>query len=283
MIHVSSACSRMRRIGEAVAELAGNGFHNIELTGGTAYYDGFEEELLRLRDRYRLSYLVHNYFPPPRTDFVVNLASADSLVRERSLEHLAGAIDFCRRLGIDRFGFHAGFFVDPDVSMLGGTVTGDGIGDRVASVARFCQGVRELRSHAGRDVTLYVENNVCSRENYDRFGGAPPFMGLCFRELSEIAAATGCRILFDVAHLHVSSVTMGLDFPREMQQFMAGTDYLHVSDNNGLRDQNRGLDQNGAILSHLRRYPLGNRTITLEIYTGLDALRRSVERLAALV
>ncbi len=281
VIYVSSTCSRKRRISEAVAELAEGGFRNIELSGGTVYYKGFEEDLLRLRDRYALHYLAHNYFPPPESDFVVNLASADSLVRQRSLEHLAGAIDFCRRLEIGRFGFHAGFFVDPDVAMLGRTMTCDAIGDRDACKARFCEGVRELRSHAGRDVVLYVENNVCSRDNHDRFAGHPPFMGLRFRELREIADATGCRILFDVAHLYVTSVSMGLDFAEEMRRFMR-SDYLHVSDNDGLRDLNRELDKEGTIFSQLRRYPLRGRTITLEISSSPAGLRRSLELLAVL-
>ncbi len=284
MIFVSSACSGKRRIGSAVTELAENGFCNIELSGGTVYYKGYEEELLRLRDRYRLRYLAHNYFPPPRTDFVVNLASTDDRIRQQSLAHLRAAIDLCRRLGIDRFGFHAGFFVDPRVSMLGGTVTLSAENsDRQECKRRFCQGVEELLRHAGGDVTLYIENNVYSRDNHDRFGASPPFMGLRYGELHDAAAATGCHILFDVAHLHVTSGSMGFDFAGEMARFMAATDYIHVSDNDGLRDQNRELAENGAIFSQLRRYSLQERIITLEIYDDVRALRRSVELLTTLM
>ncbi len=282
MIFVSSACSRRQWIREAVAELAGHGFRNIELSGGTGYYDDLEYDLLRLRDRHGLNYLIHNYFPPPKSDFVINLASPDRRLRERSLAHLIGTIDLCRRLGIDRYGIHAGFLVDPDLSMLGGQISGQKIADREDCFQRFVTALRQLVRHGGDEVRVYVENNVCSRTNRDCFGGDVPLMGLRFREMEEIRGATGCGILCDVAHLFVTSCSLGLDFPCELAQFMATADYLHVSDNDGLEDQNRELHEEGIIFSQLKGYPLRDRIITLEIYEGYDALQHSLDLLSGL-
>ena len=71
MIFVSSACLRNKKIKDSVKELADNGFTNIELSGGTEYYDNFEVDLLNLKKDYNLNYQCHNYFPPPKNHFVL--------------------------------------------------------------------------------------------------------------------------------------------------------------------------------------------------------------------
>ncbi len=65
----------MPKIRDSVQELAENGFQNIELSGGTEYYENFERDLIELKGEYNLNYRCHNYFPPPKKPFVLNLAS----------------------------------------------------------------------------------------------------------------------------------------------------------------------------------------------------------------
>jgi hypothetical protein len=92
MIYVSSACSKQKFIGPAVKELADKGFKNIELSGGTRYYDDYEPDLFDLQKKYDLTFLVHNYFPPPKDPFILNLASLDRGIYEKSLHHLKKAL-----------------------------------------------------------------------------------------------------------------------------------------------------------------------------------------------
>ncbi len=66
MIYVSSSCIRHKKIKDSVKELAENGFQNIELSGGTQYYNNIESDLLKLKEKYNLNYRCHNYFPPPK-------------------------------------------------------------------------------------------------------------------------------------------------------------------------------------------------------------------------
>ena len=111
MIYLSSACSSNKKIGDAIREIARLGFKNIELTGGTQYYDEYETDLLRLQDKYHLNYLVHNYFPPPQEPFVLNLASPNPEIYQKSLQHCYNAIALAKKLGAKQLGFHAGFFI----------------------------------------------------------------------------------------------------------------------------------------------------------------------------
>ena len=61
MIFVSSSCVKHKSIKESVQDLAKNGFKNIELSGGTKYYENLEKDLLELKYKYNLSYRCHNY------------------------------------------------------------------------------------------------------------------------------------------------------------------------------------------------------------------------------
>ena len=74
MIFVSSSCVEHTKIKDSILELASNGFGNIELSGGTEYYENYIEDLLVLKKTFNLRYLIHNYFPPPKEHFVLNLA-----------------------------------------------------------------------------------------------------------------------------------------------------------------------------------------------------------------
>ena len=58
-------------------------------------------------------YLVHNYCPIPKESFVLNIASLDESIRERSISHIRKAIDFCTEIGAKLYTFHPGFLTDP--------------------------------------------------------------------------------------------------------------------------------------------------------------------------
>ena len=99
MIYVSTACVKNNSIKESVLELAQLGYKNIELTGGTTYYDGFERDLLELKESHNLNYLLHNYFPPPNEHFILNIASLNNDIYDRSIEHCLRAVNLCKLLG----------------------------------------------------------------------------------------------------------------------------------------------------------------------------------------
>jgi|TARA_B100001971_G_scaffold149931_1_gene139054 sugar phosphate isomerase/epimerase len=62
---------------------------------------------------FSFNYLLHNYFPIPESSFVLNIASFDKGIRDRSLRHIIKAIDFCDYIGGHLYTFHPGFLTDP--------------------------------------------------------------------------------------------------------------------------------------------------------------------------
>ena len=87
----------------------------------------------------------------------------------------------------------------------------------------------------------------------------------------------------DVAHLKVSAKTLKLDWEEEFKHMMDVSNYVHVSNNDGFHDLNNQLTKNSILTSMLRECDTRNKDFTLEIYDGMDALKRSHETLAEIV
>ena len=282
MIYVSSSCSKQKKIGAAIRELAEHGFQNIELSGGTEYYEGYEDDISDLKEKYNLNYLVHNYFPPPKENFVLNLASLDDAIYEKSLAQLRKAIRLTRLLGADKFGFHAGFYVDIGVNEIGKAISAGHLCNTKQSYERFCKGFNLIKNES-KGIKIYIENNVYSKTNFDIYGLQNPFMLTSLAEYRELQRHINFKLLLDVAHLYVSSGTLGFDFDSHLDQMIMETNYVHLSDNDGYHDQNAAFTSNSKLLNKIKKKHLNNKTITLEIYTGLDSLKESFDRIAALV
>lgn len=278
MIYVSSSCVKASTIGEAVQQLARAGYTSIELSGGTKPYPELEEDLLRLQKEFGLSYLCHNYFPPPPRSFVINLASLNDEIAQLSLDHLRRSIALSKKLGAKKFGFHAGFLMDIPLNELGQSIAKQELFNREAAMNRFAENLRALKAEAG-DVNLYIENNVVSSTNLKNYDGVNPLFVTDAAGYNEIRQRVDVSLLLDVAHLKVSCHSLGLDLEAELNALLDQADYVHVSDNDALTDNNGRFTKDSSLWSLMRSHDLRGKTFTLEVYTGPDHLRSSYEAL----
>ena len=97
-------------ITEALAACVANGLRSVELGSNHAY----EPDPIGVVERHQpLRCMVHNYFPSPLDPFVVNIASLNDDIYERSLAHVGRSIEFCRASGALMYTVHPGFLSDP--------------------------------------------------------------------------------------------------------------------------------------------------------------------------
>ena len=75
----------------------------------------------------------------------------------------------------------------------------------------------------------------------------------------------------------------GLILIRHFDQMIMETDYVHLSDNDGYHDQNASFTTDSRLLNKIEKKHLKNKTITLEIYTGIDGLKSSFDHIAGIV
>ena len=282
MIYISTSCVKNTKIKDSVQELAENDFQNIELSGGTEYYENFENDLLELKDKYSLNYRCHNYFPPPKKPFVLNLASLNDETFQMSFDHLEKVIALSNKLGADKFAFHAGFFIDIRLSEIGKKLSRDNLFDKKEAVERFCNAYDVIKRKA-KNVSLFIENNVFSKTNADTYDGENPFMMTNFDEYKSLKEKINFNLLLDIAHLKVSSKTLRLDWEEEFENMMSVSSYIHVSDNDGFHDLNNQLTKSSSLLTMLERSDTRNKDFTLEIYDGMDAIKKSYKVLSEVV
>jgi sugar phosphate isomerase/epimerase len=282
MIYISTSCVKNNKISDSVKELAMNGFQNIELSGGTKYYENFENDLLELRDIFSLNYRCHNYFPPPKKPFVLNLASLNEETFQTSFIHLQKAVSLSNRLGADKFAFHAGFFIDIKLNEIGKKLSRDNLFDKKKAIERFCKAFIEIKKRS-KNVNLFIENNVFSSSNSDTYPGENPFMMTNFKEYKSLKEKIDFNLLLDIAHLKVSAKTLNLDLEKEFEKMMSVSSYIHVSNNDGFHDLNNQLTKSSILASMLKQSDTQNKDFTLEVYDGMDAVKRSHEALSEVV
>lgn len=273
MIYVSSICMKAYTIKESVMTLADAGFRNIELSGGTKYYPAYETELLELQEEYDLNYLVHNYFPPPPNPFVLNLASLNDQIYDQSIEHCNLAIELSKRLGGTKYGVHAGFLIDIRLNDIGKSIAYESLFDRKTALARFKNAWDILLQAAAGELALYIENNVISSTNAKTYNGNNPFLFTDYDGYLELSSLMQFRPLLDLAHLKVSANSLGMDYNHQVDELTPLTDYIHVSNNDGLHDQHKGLTAGSDILDVIEGYDFKTQTITLEVYDEIEGLK----------
>jgi sugar phosphate isomerase/epimerase len=282
MIYVSTACIKANKISEAVRVLAEEGFKNIELSGGTRYYDGFADDLKVIKQQFNLNYRCHNYFPPPISPFVLNLASLDIDVNEASKKNIFDAIQLSKDFNSSKFGIHAGFFIDIKNSEIGKKISRRELFDKKKAKEKFYKSFSEIKK-ANSEIEFYIENNVVSAANYKNYDSNNLFMLVCAEDYHEMKAEIDFKLLLDVAHLKVSCSTLSLDFKSQFEALIEVSDYIHISDNDGLADLNYPLFPDGEILKLLQAKNLKGKDFTIEVYGDIQDVKQTYIKLKDLI
>jgi len=199
-----------------------------------------------------------------------------------SLEHLERAIALSSRLGADKFAFHAGFFIDIKLSEIGKKISRNNLSNKKEAVERFCSAYKIINEQA-KNVSLFIENNVFSKANSDTYGGENPFMMTSFYDYKSLKEKINFNLLLDVAHLKVSTKTLKLNWEDEFENMINVSSYIHVSDNDGFHDLNNQLTKSSNLLIMLEQSDTKNKDFTLEVYDGMNAIKKSYSALSEVV
>jgi sugar phosphate isomerase/epimerase len=280
MIYISSACVRAKTIAESIHQINDLGFKYIELSGGTSPYPTLINDLKELKERGN-QFLLHNYFPPPANPFVLNLASLDDETARLSLVHAQKALKLGSQLGCERFGVHAGFRINIPVNQIGKSIDRTKLFDRDKALERFVENIKTLQNE--NDVKVYIENNVIASFNLDNFNGQNPFFLTSAVDYFEMAEHFELNLLLDVAHLKVSCQALNLNFDTELDALMPLSEYIHISDNDGMSDSNMRLREGSPLYNSLKRFDLSNKTITVEVYECDEAIQETNNAILSLL
>lgn len=276
MIYVSTSCLRKRIISEVICELAENSVGNIELSGGTDYYDRIEYDLEELKRKYQLQYACHAYFPPPKEPFVVNLASCNDRIYKKSIEHYEQCIEMMNRLDCRTLSVHAGFLVEINESEIGKKLGGSVVYDEKEAYERFCTAFNYIKKLCVADnIKLFLENNVLSAENYQQFGYHNYMMMTDYASIMKMKEMLDFSLLLDLGHLYVSTNTLGLDYTKECGELKEFVKWIHISENNGIFDEHKPLIESSKILSEFNKLYQSDIDVTLETVGNIEDIVKS--------
>jgi sugar phosphate isomerase/epimerase len=254
-VYVSTTSFRERDLRSIFAACTVHGIDAVELSA----VDGYEPSLLDSRDRPR-SLLVHNYFPPPADPFVLNLASQDSAILERSRAHCRSAIDLSATVGGPVFAAHAGFAADIAPETLGRpdlqrVLSFDASDERI--YATLVESAQELARYADEHgVRFLVENHVLSASAGDAGRRLLPMT--TSEELVRLAGdidVPGFGLLVDVGHLKVSATTLGFDPNAFLDALAPWIAAFHLSDNDGTVDAHNPFGDDAWFRPRVRDMP----------------------------
>ena len=256
-IYISTGAFQTAHLPDILATCRQAGLTGLELSSGLPYMENLDEIL---RDAQTCApLLLHNYFPAPRQPFVLNLASGDPEVADRSMALCTQAIQLSASLGAPFYSVHSGFAVHLNVDMLGkpeaqSVLASAGDSAYEAAYVRFRDRVATLADRAATaGIRLLLENNVVPRElgpNALLMTRAEEFLRL-FEDLQP----SNLGILVDVGHTFVSAHTLGYDPETFINTLAPYIEAFHLSENDGTRDTNEPVRENSWFLPHLKSFP----------------------------
>ena len=262
---------------KVVKDLVSKGVNSIELSG-TSYAPDNIEKLMEFLPTAKFQ--IHNYFPPPKIPFVINLASMNEEIYQKSIDHIFNAIENCKKINSTYYSFHAGFLCDINVNEIGKGVKKKFLQNRKDSILLFIDRLKMVSDKASKyGINIMIENNVLSKKNLDIFG-ENPFLMCDSSECMQIINNTpdNIRLLVDVAHLKVSANSLNFDcedFFLKCNDFIGG---YHLSDNDGLSDSNKTYDENSWFWKFLNKnldyYSIEVYNLDLNQIVNLNALTK---------
>ena len=208
---------------------------------------------------------------------MLNLSSLDDSLYQRSIELCTEAIDLCIKLGSKKYGVHAGFLIDFVPSEAGKKITLKRVNNLQDAYRRFNDAWNILKNHAGRDLNLYVENNVFSKTNIETYQENNPFLFTDYQAWRGFSSNVEAKLLLDFAHLKVSCKSLGLDFSEEVGKLFHLTDYYHISGNDGLHDQNHSIFEDVDMIAVLDNHNWEGKTVTIEVYENINSLLQNFD------
>ncbi len=237
---------------EAIRYLKKNNIFCIELSGGK-YSKNQINKITLFKNKLNLK--IHNYFPPPRRPFVINLATNNKKILKKSVDHIKKSILFAKEIGDNVYSFHAGFRLDPNFKSLGKKIKKIDMISKKKALENFIKQTIKISKFAKKyKVNILLENNVITKKNMNRFKDNP-FLLTNYLDVENFfkQMPKNVKLLLDVAHLKVSANTEKLDPIKSLKKMNKYVMGYHFSENNGLTDSNQPFNKKAWFLPYIKK------------------------------
>lgn len=236
--HLSSSCFPGQSMEEVLRICETEGIYDVEWSAPHPLKS--VEEIQKLLGFYKdkgFSFVPHNYFPPRREDFVLNIASADQHIIDLSLGLVKDMLDVAQATGMSVYGIHAGYLADPVVGEDGmfrfpdKTIKAD---QAVKNAVKFIETIKPMFNDTG--VQLILENLFPLKEGEYS-------LNCSFEEIKDLIEAVGpdVGLLLDLGHLNVTCelrrIPRNKFISRYLSEYGSRIHEVHLSENGGRKDE----------------------------------------------
>jgi len=271
LIYITSSSIKSDSILESVRELASLGISNIELSGGTIYKGNPIKSLKDLENDLDLNFLIHNYFPPPEKDFVLNIASQNNSERLKSIDFAKGSIDTATQLDITFYAMHAGYLMDmqpPKAKDDHFVLVSSEMMYREDGENRMFDSIAQINDYAQKKNVRIALENLFPIESLPECSLLTKPHDI-FNFLERFVQNKNIGLLLDLGHLVISSNYFGFDKERFLekiyQSYSNKVFAIHLSGNDGKIDSHCQLNKDSWQLKALKNINLDGVPITLEL------------------
>jgi sugar phosphate isomerase/epimerase len=264
MIYVSTNCLKNpTNVIKVLQEYEKANIENVELGSVHTFFN------VKKLKQFNFNFIIHNYFPPPKTKLIFNLASQNKNILKRSIKLAKDAINLCCEIESPLYTFHAGFTVDPQ--KLGVRFLQKNMVKKETSLKIFIESVIPIIDYAkNRGIRIAMEPNVVQKFNLTNNKNEL----LLFTDLDEIKQFSkifkkkDIGILVDLGHTAVTSHWLNFDKNKFVKLCLDLTVAVHVSNNNGKQDQHKSLTKKcwqTSQLKFFKKIPITLETMNLDI------------------
>ncbi|MBF0300616.1 MAG: TIM barrel protein [Oligoflexia bacterium] len=219
---------------------------NIELSGGSKYLA--KEDIIKflhILKQENYNFLIHNYFPPPKENFILNFAADKNMGFHNAMFLFVEALEMCALFNVPYYSFHPGYLANNGKESDDGQFcfTKTSLRDYSEANKIFIQNVQEMHSISKRySVALAIENLFINPQ------GIKTSLNNNFEELDQLLSCLpdDVGVLLDLGHLNVSSHFLKFNKYTYIENLI--TKYrdriyeLHLSENDGIMDQHLLLE-----------------------------------------
>lgn len=275
-LFVSTTCFKdMTPLSDVLEKFKGSSFKNLELGSNHIH----EKNYVEMLKRYDYRYLVHNYFPIPENEFVLNLATINDEIRSRSIEHGLKAIELTHEIGGELYTIHPGFLADPISKnqdsnnydfVFGDTSNAQSLYE--ASYERMLDALEKLSRRASElKVKLAIETEGSFNKSDILMMQRPEEYTRFFNHFKP----EEIRINLNVGHLNLASRKFGFsqeDFCKLVSPYVEAVEMSH---NEGVNDDHAPVREDGWYWELLKKTDLNGK---IQIFEFRDTEILEIEK-----
>jgi sugar phosphate isomerase/epimerase len=256
---ISSSYFKAKNIDELVMKMDELGFKRVELTAGLDYEENIANKLINY-EKEGYEFLIHNYFPKPVDDFVINLSTENKELESKTLDLCMNSIKIASKLRNKVYSLHSGFAFEMTTDLIGNLEKQKSyLRNQEYNVEKNLEIMiknsnKILRFADNLGVSIYFENNMIPNYNFKDVQNIPYHLiepgGI--KNFFERVEYANCGLMLDVSHAKIVSEILSIN-PYEFFN-IDNIGYLQLSESDGFKDASETFNEKSWFFDKLSNF-----------------------------